>query len=885
MGRRKAGVVRKELEVDGVKHLELEVDDAVALVEGEEGVDISAGKSELLSAKEIGVALADGVGKLERVVGMGMEGSDDDAVGSVEAGEGVAEGGIAGEEVAVPRQGQMVETHGCVELGDDVAEDVEAVDDEAVAEAVGGGDDGDIGYVGIEKGVAEGTGELVFGTGVEVTDSRRVVDGEAEDRNAVAAKGVGEWAAKGVDQRVAIGGALPQEAVAGTGVDTTDGGGMDGKVEEGGAVALGVGEGVAGNGVGAGGGEDGAGKGDGLVVADGVEKVDGVGGKHLEDEGDDAVGPDGVGECVDIGAGGGEGTAVPEVGQLGVADGVGNGGAGIGEDVEVVDKGAVAATRGGDGEYEVGCVGSEGVAAEKARKAAFGHGVKEGEGGGGAEGESEGGVVAAAIAVVDVDGVEDSGVGLEVVGGDDAEGGVAAALLPGAEEVGMLDGGDIAVAREALGIEGEGPAKDVAVVAAPAVNDFDEPGAVHGTPYQGGEGLVRVVELGTHGDVGGVEAGAGDVLHAVDETVARGVGVAGIGGVGPAVAPAGAGPVVVGRGVAGIEGLGGYGLPEVGADKGVGSTLPATAGGGDGAVAVGVACAAIAHDVGTLAVGTGDVDVDVAGVGVLDVEHDVAYVVDIGDAGVGGEVGEVELGAVGAAVGLAVDPVGEEDTAGLGEDVLAEVDTNWGLGTKAHPDESGVGGAEDGGKVHDEVHVATGDGDLVGVEAAAGSGRNKGVDTGLGDADGTRGLAGGPEVGVGAVGQEDEGVVVANGTHATDEGVEAGCAEGECAQTIGLRGVGKGGEEEGAVGIGGEIVDLAVAACNDGVNSGTRKMEGCSVGISMPGEGDGGDGEVGKGEVGYEVGAGCGMDCVVERKAGTVEHGVGGEVEGHDTRD
>ena len=161
----------------------------------------------------------------------------------------------------------------------------------------------------------------------------------------------------------------------------------------------------------------------------------------------------------------------------------------------------------------------------------------------------------------------------------------------------------------------------------------------------------------------------------------------------------------------------------------------------------------------------------------------------------------------------------------------------------------------------------------------------KNLIAGLGDADGARGLAGGPEVGVGTVGQEDEGVVVANGTHATDEGVEAGCAEGECAQTIGLRGVGKGGEEEGVVGIGGEIVDLAVAACNDGVNSGTRKMEGCSVGISMPGEGDGGDGEVGKGEVGYEVGAGCGMDCVVERKAGTVEHGVGGEVEGHDTRD
>ncbi len=44
VGRGEAGVVPEELDVDGVDHLEVEVDDAVALVEGGEGVGIEAGE-------------------------------------------------------------------------------------------------------------------------------------------------------------------------------------------------------------------------------------------------------------------------------------------------------------------------------------------------------------------------------------------------------------------------------------------------------------------------------------------------------------------------------------------------------------------------------------------------------------------------------------------------------------------------------------------------------------------------------------------------------------------------------------------------------------------------------------------------------------------------
>ncbi len=56
----------------------------------------------MLIAKGVGLALADSVVVLKREEGKGVEGGDDDAVGTVLAGEGVDEGGAVGEEVAVP---------------------------------------------------------------------------------------------------------------------------------------------------------------------------------------------------------------------------------------------------------------------------------------------------------------------------------------------------------------------------------------------------------------------------------------------------------------------------------------------------------------------------------------------------------------------------------------------------------------------------------------------------------------------------------------------------------------------------------------------------------------------------------------------------------------
>jgi len=270
---------------------------------------------------------------------------------------------------------------------------------------------------------------------------------------------------------------------------------------------------------------------------------------------------------------------------------------------------------------------------------------------------------------------------------------------------------------------------------------------------------------------------------------------------------------------------------------------------------------------------------------VLDLEHDVADVVDIGDAGIVGEVGEFEFGTVGTAKGRAVDAVGEEDAFGLGEDVLAEVDPDGCIVAKAHPDVGGVAGTEGGGDVGDEVHAAFVDGDLVGVGATAAGTDNEGVDARLGDGYGARGVAGGPEVGVGAVGSEEDGVVVANGLCATDEGVKARGMDGEMAEAVGGGGVGGGGEGESVVGVGGEVGEGAIVASDEGVGQRAGEEEGRGVVMGYPGEGQGGGGEVGVGEVGDKVLAGRGMDGVEELEARAGGEGVGGEIEGHDASD
>ncbi len=94
-------------------------------------------------------------------------------------------------------------------------------------------------------------------------------------------------------------------------------------------------------------------------MADGVEEGEAVGGQNGERERHDAVGPVGVGDGVAVGTGGSEGCVVPEVRELVGADGDELGGAGVAEDVEVVDNEAVAAVAVGAGEEVVGHVGGE----------------------------------------------------------------------------------------------------------------------------------------------------------------------------------------------------------------------------------------------------------------------------------------------------------------------------------------------------------------------------------------------------------------------------------------------------------------------------------------------------------------------------------------------
>ena len=278
-----------------------------------------------------------------------------------------------------------------------------------------------------------------------------------------------------------------------------------------------------------------------------------------------------------------------------------------------------------------------------------------------------------------MDDVGDCGVGSEGVRGKDGEGGVGVTLNPWADDVGIGDGGDIVIVGKALGIEGESPAENIAIVTTPAVNDLYVPSAVHGAAHKGGKRLVRVIEIGAQTNVGGVEGVAMDIDATIDDPVVW-CKYEGIHGIGPTVAPTHARPVS-GKGRVTSRGfIGSMGESKIGADRCIKASFPTTAGRGYGTIALRVARATIAQDVGRLAIGAGDVDVEVAGVGMLQAEHDVADVVDIGDLGIVVEVGEFELGAVRATIGAAGNSVREEDAVGLGKEILSQVDMDIGEG-------------------------------------------------------------------------------------------------------------------------------------------------------------------------------------------------------------
>ena len=90
----------------------------------------------------------------------------------------------------------------------------------------------------------------------------------------------------------------------------------------------------------------------------------------------------------------------------------------------------------------------------------------------------EEGVEDVPVGVVDVKNILDEGVVGEVTGGGDDEGGVGESLIPRTLQRATVECRIVTVAHQTVGVEGELPAEDVAVILRPAVDNFDIPGSV-----------------------------------------------------------------------------------------------------------------------------------------------------------------------------------------------------------------------------------------------------------------------------------------------------------------------------------------------------------------------------------------------------------------------
>ena len=176
----------------------------------------------------------------------------------------------------------------------------------------------------------------------------------------------------------------------------------------------------------------------------------------------------------------------------------------------------------------------------------FGDGVIHLESGGSMKEDGERSVEPTSIAVEYVDVVGDNGIGRKIGGSNDGESGVGKADIPRTNKIGCGNRGVIVVARKAVGIEGKRPAKDIAVVTRPAVDDFDVPSAVHGAADECVKGLIGVIKMSTHKDIGRIETVVVYIGGPIDDAVARGIGIARIGSVGPTIAPTHSGMIVGG---------------------------------------------------------------------------------------------------------------------------------------------------------------------------------------------------------------------------------------------------------------------------------------------------------------------------------------------------
>ena len=268
-----------------------------------------------------------------------------------------------------------------------------------------------------------------------------------------------------------------------------------------------------------------------------------------------AVGSQVVHNGVVLGAGTVEGAMIPLQGQLAGAQRGVERGIAVVPHIQAVQHQAVAAAAVGVVERHIGHFAVEGLSVVGDGQLVLVHRVAHLAARRCQQLHRDAGVEHTAQRVGDQHRVGDGGVGAALQRRGDHKGGVATARHIFAIHIGIRHRRHIVGARQAVGVQCQLPAEDIAVVHPPAVDDLDIPGAVHRTANQVAERVVGVVEMGACRHirrVGGVIRRV-VVRGAVYQAVAARVGKARVGAVRPAVAPSRAGTVVVPCRIAGIR--------------------------------------------------------------------------------------------------------------------------------------------------------------------------------------------------------------------------------------------------------------------------------------------------------------------------------------------
>ena len=191
----------------------------------------------------------------------------------------------------------------------------------------------------------------------------------------------------------------------------------------------------------------------------------------------------------------------------------------------------------------------------------------------------------------------------------------------------------------------------------------------------------------------------------------------------------------------------------------------------------------------------------------LYLEHHIANIIYIGNLRIIIEVGEDQLGTIGTAERIAIDAIGEEDAGSFGLDRLAAVDPNIGIFGETDMNKGGIAGTEGFRNIDIHRERMAADNHLVGIGTLVGSICDEGDRIGGGNLDNAGGIACAPEIGIGAVGLENQGIAVANSVGTSYECLKTRSMDRKGKGTIGLRRVGKSGKMESVVCIGRERKD------------------------------------------------------------------------------